>query len=149
MSKEFTKKADKLRIDKERNLIFIPGQDSPKELIAPIQERVDRDGVPYQHVVTPYELLEVEHQHERCMKFMRDAMKVNWKCDQCGKTWPGTKVKLSAEMFGLLRELMQPGGHKVDWDSIVEHLGEHMFCPGVVPEGNCKGRCVPVREVPS
>lgn len=136
-----------LRIDHEKKLIWVPGRDQPDELIAPIQQRVDADGVPYQHLVTAQELLEAEEQHKRCMAFVRDAMKARWRCPECGQERPGTQLKPSPAMFDLLREMMQPGGHRVDWNSIVEHLAEHLFCPNA----KCKQvPCVPVpREVKS
>lgn len=123
------KSADKLRIDKEQGLIFIPGQDQPKELIAPIQQRIDKEtGLPYQHVVTASELIEAEEQHQRCLRFIREAMKQRWKCEQCGAILPGTELRISGRLMELLGELLKPGGVRVDWGSIVEHLHEHMSC---------------------
>lgn len=131
---------NELRIDREKNLIFIPGQDEPKPLIAPIQQRFDADGNPYQHVVSATELIQAEEQHNRCMKFVSNVMAQQWKCTQCGVVRPGTELACSAQMLDLLREMMQPGGHQVDWNSIVEHLEEHLLCP----DAKCKA---PVTEV--
>ena len=153
MPEEFTKKENKLRIDKERNLIFIPGQDSPKELIAPIVQRFDAEGNPYQHVVSATELIEAEESHKRSMKFLRDAMKHDWKCQQCGRTWPGTQMQPSTEMLDRIGRMFANQKDKpINWHEILEEIILHMHCPGSLPApevGACKGRCVPVREVPS
>ena len=135
------KSADKLRIDKEQGLIFIPGQDEPRELIAPIQQRIDKDtGLPYQHIVSATELLEAEEQHQRCMKFLRNVMKQNWKCEQCGTIRPGTELRISGQLMELLQEMLKPGGVRVDWGSIVEHLHEHLLCKNA----KCAAPCRPL-----
>lgn len=146
MSENFTSKsgqpAPPLKIDKDRNLIFIPGQDEPKELIPPMVQRTDKEtGLPYQHIVTASELIEAQEQHERCMRFLRNAMKQKWKCEQCGAIRPGTELRISAQLMDLLREMIQPGGARVDWNSIVEHLHEHMLCKN--PQ--CDAPCRPVQ----
>jgi len=134
-----SKSGGKLRIDHERNLIYIPGRDQPEELIAPIQQRVDADGTPYQHVVTATELLEAKEQHERCMSFIRDAMKAYWRCTQCQQVRPGTQLRVSGQMMELLGQMVKPGGARVNWDSIVEHLGGHLICKNA----KCDAPCVP------
>ena len=136
-----SKSGKELRIDKEKNLIFIPGQDQPCELIAPIQQRIDKDtGLPYQHLVSATELIEAEEQHQRCMKFLRDAMKHQWKCEQCGAIRPGTELRISGQLLELLQEMLKPGGVRVDWGSITEHLHEHMLCKNP----KCNAPCRPL-----
>lgn len=135
------KSPDKLRIDKEQGLIFIPGHDEPRELIAPLQQRIDSEtGLPYQHVVTAAELIEAEEQHKRCMRFIRDAMRANWKCTQCQTIRPGTELRVSGAMMTLLGEILQPGGARIDWGSIVEHLASHLRCK----DPKCNAPCRPV-----
>lgn len=137
------KSPDKLRIDQDKGLIFIPGQDQPKELIAPIQQRIDQEtGLPYQHIVTASELLEAQEQHDRCMRFVRDAMKARWICGQCGTIRPGTQLRVSNSMMELLGQMLKPGGARVDWNSIVEHLGSHLRCKNP----KCDAPCRPVEE---
>ena len=133
------KSPDKLRIDQEQGLIFIPGQDEPRELLPPIQQRVAADGVPYQHVVTTSELIEAKEQHERCMRFFRDALKAWWRCTQCQQIKPGTQLRVSGDLMDLLREMLKPGGVRVDWNSIVEHLAKHLICQ----DAKCNAPCVP------
>ncbi len=137
---------DEIRIDHEKKLIFIPGKDEPQELLPPIQQRHDAEGNPYQHVLSATEMIEADEIHKRCMKFVRDAMKATWKCTQCGRTWNGTELHPTVQMQELLHEMIQPGGHKVDWQSIIDHLREHLLCPSRNPEGklNCKA---PVDQV--
>lgn len=144
MSQEnFTFKSPKegIRVDHDQKLIFIPGKDEPLPLINPIVQKVDSDGTPYQHVVSATELIEAEEQHNRCMRFVRNAMAQNWKCSQCGKVRAGTQLRCSTQLLDLLREMMEPGGHRVDWNSIVDHLHEHLICPDV----KCAAPCSPVK----
>ena len=148
MSDNPTSKSGKeIRIDHDQKLIYIPGQDQPKELLAPIQQRVDKEtGLPYQHVLSATEMIDADEQHKRCMRFIRDAMKANWKCTQCGRVWAGTQLHPTIQMQELLHEMIQPGGHKVDWQSIINHLREHLLCPARNAAGklNCKA---PVDQV--
>lgn len=133
------KSPEKLRIDKEQGLIFIPGQDEPRELLPPIVQKIDKEtGLPYQHIVSASELIEAEEQHQRCMRFLRNVMQQNWKCEQCGTIRPGTELRISSQLMELLREMIQPGGARVDWDSIVEHLHEHMLCKNPKCDAPCR-----------
>jgi hypothetical protein len=146
MSDDFTSKTgkspDKLRIDHEQGLVFIPGKDEPQELIAPMVQRTDpKTGLPYQHVVTAGELIEGKEQHERCMRFVRNAMQARWRCTQCQEIRPGTELRVSGSMMDLLRGMLQPGGVRVDWGSIVEHLASHLRCKNP----KCDAPCRPVQ----
>jgi hypothetical protein len=135
------KPAERLRIDEEQGLIFIPGQDQPKELIAPIQQRIDaKTGLPYQHVVSATELLAAEEQHQRCMRFFRDVMRTDWKCIQCGAIRPGTELRASQNLLEVIAGMLAPGGTRVDWGSIVEHLTGHLRCKNP----KCDAPCRPV-----
>lgn len=130
--------APKLRIDEEQKLVFIPGQDEPKELLPPIVQRTDKEtGLPYQHIVTASEILEAKEQHERCMRFVRDALKAWWRCTQCQKIRPGTQLRPSGNMLELLGEMLNPRGVRVDWDSFVEHLGKHLLCKNPKCDAPC------------
>jgi len=127
--------------DPNEGLIVVPGRDEPQELLAPLKEKIDPEtNLPYQSVMSVTEMLAAEEQHERCMKFMRDAMRANWKCLDCGKSRPGTELRPSGEMLDLLREMLLPGSKRIDWNSITEHLAKHLRCP------ECLGACFPLRE---
>lgn len=130
-----------VRADPKEGLIFVPGRDEPQELIAPMREKIDPDtNLPYSDLMSVTDMLAAEEQHERCMKFMRDAMKANWKCLSCGHQGPGTELRPSGEMLELLREMLQPGSKRIEWESITEHLAKHLRCR------KCNGACFPLRE---
>ena len=130
-----------VRSDPKEGLIFVPGRDEPQELLAPLTEKRDpHTQLPYQSVMSVTEMLAAEEQHERCKKFMQDAMDATWKCLSCGHKGLGTELRPSGDMLELLREMLKPGGQRIDWDSITEHLAKHLQCR------KCRGACVPVRE---
>lgn len=133
------KSPDKLRIDQEQKLVFIPGQDEPRELLPPIVQRIDKDtGLPYQHVVSATELLSAEEQHKRCMRFFRNVMQTEWKCTQCGTIRPGTELRVSQNLLEVIGGMLVPGGTRVDWGSIVEHLTGHLRCKNPKCDAPCR-----------
>lgn len=139
---DFTQKnPNKLRVDPEKNLIFVPGNDQPQELIRPITQRIGADGIPYQHQASASELIEAQEQHERTMRYIRDVIKLRWKCTQCGKVYLGTELGASTQMLELLREMLS-GKNRVDWKSITEHLREHIRCRDI----SCKAPVDLLRE---
>jgi hypothetical protein len=130
-----------VKADPKEGLIVVPGRDEPQELLAPLRERIDPEtNLPYQSVMSVNEMLAAEEQHKRCMAFVRDTMKARWKCLSCGNQLPGTQLRPSGDMLELLREMLQPGSKRIDWDSITEHLAKHLRCP------ECSGACFPLRE---
>lgn len=132
----------KLRVDHEEGLIFIPGQDQPKELIAPIVQRIDAEGVPYQHVMTASEMIDAENQSQRCMRFIRDAMRMNWECVQCHVVRPGSELRVDFVDFTTIMKKLLEQQERVKWQEIIEQLSGRMFCRNP----KCTAPCVPVQE---
>ena len=115
--------APKLRIDEERKLVFIPGQDEPKELLPPIVQRTDKEtGLPYQHIVTASEILEAKEQHEALHAIhpgCPQSLVALYAMPEDSAWNPTPHI---GERAGTAWRDAEPGGHRVDWDSIVEHL---------------------------
>lgn len=120
-----SKNPNALRVDHAKKLIHVPGRDKPDELIAPIHRRYDENGQPVQAIMTPEEINELRSQHMRRVAIVFECMNANWRCTQCGRVWPGTKLR-------------------VKWDKIDGATSEYLFCP----DSLCDAPCAPVDPTP-